>query len=82
MIPVNPKTVTPKIIHYVDAYATELRLDEYAVFCVSLFDNSTPPELIQREYIKIEGEEYANWEGDDTYIKNLILGRFELENPI
>lgn len=77
MIPVIPKPLAPKFIQYVDMYATELRLNEYVVFCVSLFDNSN--QLIQREYVRIEGDEYKSWGEDDMYIKKVVASKFGLE---
>jgi hypothetical protein len=38
--------------------------------CASLFENKS---LVDNKVFKIEGEEYANWGNDDTYIVDLIL---------
>lgn len=57
-------------------YVTDLRLNEYAVFLVSLFDDAH--QLVQREYVRIQGDEYENWGTDDLYIKQVVLGKFGL----
>ena len=44
--------------------------------CTLTYDNSRIVEIIN---VKIEGEEYAAWGSDDSYIYNLILSKIGAE---
>jgi hypothetical protein len=79
MIPVVPNPLPSRFIISADMYITEMKLDEYAIFCVSLYDDSTPKFLVERVYVKIEGDDYKNWGEDDTYIKRIVLSKLNLE---
>lgn len=47
------------------------------VTAVVRFLNSTG-NLLKNEIVKIEGEEYAGWGNDDSYIVNLVLSKLNL----
>lgn len=79
MIPVVPNPLPSRFIISADMYVTEMKLDEYAIFCVSLYDDSTPKLLVERVYVKIEGDDYKNWGEDDAYIKRIVLSKLNLE---
>lgn len=66
--PVN-KTVTKTITRF-SLDIIELIFNTSARFRVSQYDVDN--KLIEGINVTIEGEEYTNWRGDDTYVINLI----------
>jgi hypothetical protein len=68
IIPVD-KTITKTITRFT-LDISELVINTLARFRVSQYDAND--NLIDATNVTIEGEEYTNWRGDDTYVVNLI----------
>jgi hypothetical protein len=53
-----------------------IELKNSVTFIVLLMNSNS--DILKREKVKIEGEEYTNWGNNDQYILNLILSKLGL----
>ena len=47
-----------------------IKLNEYAVISIIFYDENQV--YLCKKNVKIQGEEYANWGVDDSYIDNIV----------
>jgi len=50
-----------------------LELFKSVTIVVSLLNNNN--NIIDNKVIKLEGDDYLNWNNDDNYIKNMVLSK-------
>ena len=71
-IAVQPATLTKtEQITNIKISVMSLQLFKSVTVVVSLFNNND--NIIDNKIIKLEGNEYSNWNNDDNYIKNIVL---------
>jgi hypothetical protein len=63
-------------INKIEIMEGKIELDSSASFPVRMINSSG--ELIDIQFVKIEGAEYTNWGSDDQYVVNLILTKLGL----
>lgn len=69
----SKEIVTTQIITQVEIGEGNINLNQSARFPVRLLDSDG--NLVQFEFITIEGDDYTNWSSDDVYITTLILNK-------
>ena len=69
--------VTTQVITQVEILEGNIQLNQSARFPVRLSDSNG--NLVSMEFVIIEGDDYDNWESDDSYIASLILTRLGIE---
>ena len=70
--PMTFTETTSKIytVHSYNYHIDQIKLNEYAVISIIFYDENQV-YLCKKDF-KIEGEEYANWGTDDSYIDNIV----------
>ena len=71
------EVVTTRVITQVEILEGNIQLNQSARFPVRLSDSNG--NLVSMEFVIIEGDDYDNWESDDSYIASLILTRLGIE---
>lgn len=69
----SKEIVTTQTVTQIEIGEGNIQLNQSARFPVKLLDSNG--NLVQFEFVTIEGSDYSNWASDDTYITNLILTR-------
>jgi hypothetical protein len=75
---VEPVTVTiQRIYKEIDIEVRELKLNEYVELAITFID---PDDHHQQHFLyKVQGEEYDAWGTDDSYIRQWVLNKFNLQ---
>ena len=69
---VQPATLTKtEKITKIKINITSLELFKSVIIVVSLLNNN----IIDNKVIKLEGDDYLNWNNDDNYIKNIVISK-------
>lgn len=75
-INITDVTLDPVIATTIGYSVVELVLNEYVIVSVTFYNATDNP--VKHDIVKIEGEEYAAWGTDDSYLTNLILQKLGL----
>lgn len=76
-INVQEKQITTiQKITKVEIMEGKIELDNSASFPVRMMDDNN--QLVDIQFVRLEGDDYTNWGNDDQYVVNLILTKLGL----
>jgi hypothetical protein len=75
---VEPSQYIPeiKIISRVEIHIINIELFKSVHVVATLYDEAN--RIIENKHFYIDGDDYANWSSDDSYLVNLVLNRLGL----
>lgn len=68
--------IQSKTVNKIRIIDGNIELKSSVTFTVLLMNSNS--EVLSKELVKIEGDEYSNWGSDDQYILNLVLSKLGL----
>ena len=79
-VAINNYALPAPVSTHVEIILSEVVLNSHATIIVHLLDANG--NLLDNKFVKIEGEEYANWSSDDNYIVDLVLTKLGLTKSV
>lgn len=76
IVNITDVSLEPVIATTIGFSVVELVLNSYVMINVTFYNANEQP--VKHEMVRIEGEEYAGWGTDDSYLTNLILQKLGL----